>query len=160
MKTGTGRTKFLLTVAIMLLCLSCNSNLVYTDSKTINEAAWDLFDKAEFEFDSADTLKNLSVSFTLRTGSQYPYRNIFLFVTTTAPDGKNITDTLEYQVADDSGHWLGKGFGDIREITLPYKTNVFFPLKGSYIFTIQHGMRDNVLRGVYDIGIRIGNFEP
>ncbi|MBN1108666.1 MAG: gliding motility lipoprotein GldH [Bacteroidales bacterium] len=159
MRRGTGRINYLIAIVVMLSCLSCNSSLVYTDSKTIDGAVWDLFDKAEFEFRSADTLKSLNVSLTLRTASHYPYRNIFLFVTTTAPDGKSITDTLEYQLADDKGHWLGKGFGDIHELNLPYKKNVFFPMKGSYVFSIQHGMRDHSLRGVYDLGISIVNFE-
>ena len=62
---------------------------------------------------------------------------------------------LQYYLADDKGRWYGKGFGDIHELKLPYRSNVFFPLKGEYTFTVQHGMRKEDLKGVYDIGIRI-----
>ena len=58
-----------------------------------------------------------------------PFRNIYLFVTTTSPDGKTITDTLQYNLADEKGKWYGKGFGDIHELNLPYKSNVYFPVK-------------------------------
>ncbi len=102
-----------------------------------------------------DTLTSNNVSFTIRTGSSYPFRNIYLFVTTTSPDGKFITDTLQYFLADTKGKWYGKGFGDIHELNLPYKSNVFFPVKGTYKFNIQHGMRVEDLNGVYDFGMRI-----
>jgi len=79
-------------------------------------------------------------------------------VTTTSPDGKKLTDTLQYNLADDKGKRYGKGFGDIRELNLPYKSNIFFPVKGTYQFKIQHGMRVEDLKGVYDLGIRIEKF--
>jgi gliding motility-associated lipoprotein GldH len=102
-----------------------------------------------------DTVSKTNVSFTIRTGSDYPFRNIFLFVTASSPDGKSITDTLEYELADEKGNWFGKGSGDVHELNLPYRSNVFFPLKGNYVFKIQHGMRTVDLKGVYDIGVRI-----
>lgn len=155
---ATGKNKFLPAVAFLMALLSCDSGLIYTDAKTIPGTGWDLSDKAEFMFQVADTSKSTNIFLTLRTGSKYPYRNIFLFVTTKAPDGKSITDTLEYQLADEKGRWLGKGFGDIHELKFSYKRNVFFPRQGIYIFNIQHGMRDPVLKGVYDIGVRIEKF--
>ena len=102
-----------------------------------------------------DTLNSNDICFILRTGSSYPYRNIYLFVTTIAPDGKSITDTLQYDLADEKGNWYGKGFGDIHELKLPFKSNVFFPVSGTYQINIQHGMRIEDLKGVYDVGLRV-----
>jgi len=112
-------------------------------------------DIKSFNAQITDTIASNDIFFTIRTGSDYPFRNIFLFVSTYAPDGKSLTDTLEYYLADDKGNWLGKGVGDIRELKLPYRTNAYFPMKGKYEFTVQHGMRAEDLKGVYDIGIRI-----
>ena len=84
-----------------------------------------------FKIPVRDTLNSNNIYLILRTGSSYPYRNIFLFVTTTSPDGKSITDTLQYDIADEKGNWYGKGFGDIHELKLPYKSNVFFPVSGN-----------------------------
>lgn len=112
-------------------------------------------DVSTFKVLITDTLTSNDVIFTIRNGSSYPFRNIFLFVSTTSPGGKKITDTLQYNLADEKGKWYGKGFGDIHELNLPYKTNVYFPLKGTYEFKIQHGMRIEKLKGVYDFGLRI-----
>ena len=37
----------------------------------------------------------------------------------------------------------------------PYKSNVYFPRNGTYKFKIQHGMRVEDLKGIYDIGMKI-----
>ncbi len=146
---------FLLILVSSLFLSSCDRNVVFTDSKPMPSEIWKLMDIASFNVPVTDTVNSNNVLFTIRTGSSYPYRNIFLFVTTTSPEGKSITDTLQYNLADEKGKWYGKGFGDIHELKLPYKTNVYFPRKGIYQFNIQHGMRIEDLKGVYDIGIRI-----
>jgi gliding motility-associated lipoprotein GldH len=128
---------------------------VFTDSKVLSEETWKLMDVLPFPVPIIDTITSNNVFFTIRTGSSFPFRNIFLFVTTTSPDGKTITDTLQYNLADEKGKWFGKGFGDIHELNLPYKSNIYFPRKGTYTFAVQHGMRIEDLKGVYDFGIRI-----
>ncbi len=135
--------------------MSCGRKVVYTDTHEMPDRTWSLMDVPEFQVPVTDTVTKENVLFTIRTGSSYPYRNIYLFVSTSSPDGRKITDTLQYNLADDKGKWYGKGLGDIHELSLPYKSNVFFPVKGTYIFRIQHGMRIEDLKGVYDVGLRI-----
>lgn len=152
---GINRFSFVLVMTFLLLLLSCNSSVVYTNSQAIHKETWTLTDIPTFKVPITDTVNSNNVLFTIRSGSSYPFRNIFLFVTTTSPDGKQITDTLQYNLADEKGKWYGKGFGDIHELNLPYKSNIFFPVKGIYEFKIQHGMRIENLKGVYDIGLKI-----
>lgn len=152
---GLNRYPFILILTSLLLLNSCNSNVVYTGSRVMPEKTWRLMDIATFKIPVTDTVNSNNVFFTIRTGSSYPFRNIYLFVTAISPDGKSITDTLQYNLADEKGNWYGKGFGDIHELNLPYKSNVYFPLKGTYQFKIQHGMRIEDIKGVYDLGVRI-----
>jgi gliding motility-associated lipoprotein GldH len=152
---GRSRYSFVVILTSSLLLSSCNSNVVYTGSLMMPEKTWELMDIRAFKIPITDTVNSNNVFFTIRTGSSYPFRNIYLFVTTTSPDGKSITDTLQFDLADEKGKWLGKGFGDVHELNLPYKSNVYFPLKGTYQFKIQHGLRIENLKGVYDFGLRI-----
>jgi len=62
-------------------------------------------------------------------------------------------------VTDEKGNWLGRGTGNIRELTVPFKSNVWFPETGEYHFRVMHGMRDTVLHGVRDIGMKISRRE-
>jgi len=142
-------------LALLFTLSSCNSDILFTDNVTMPDEMWELSNVPGFSVPVTDTIQLSDVFFTIRTGSDYPFRNLYLFVTAFSPDGKSITDTLEYELADEKGNWYGKGFGDIHELRLPYRTSVFFPLKGTYQFKIQHGMRIGDLRGVYDFGLRI-----
>jgi gliding motility-associated lipoprotein GldH len=116
---------------------------------------WKLQEPVTFRMPLRDTALRTNVYFTLRTGSEYPFRNIWLFVNTLAPDGKSLTDTIEYFLADEKGKRAGSGFGDIKELVLPYRTNVYFPSAGVWQFRIHHGMRTDPLKGIYDLSLTI-----
>ena len=146
---------FILVLASLLLPVSCNNDIVFTDSFTIPEKTWRLSERPAFEVQVTDTLIANNIWLMIRTSSSYPFRNIYLFVTAVTPDGKTITDTLQYYLADEKGNWYGKGFGDIHALNLPYKSNVYFPSTGTYSFKIQHAMRIEDLKGIYDIGLRV-----
>jgi gliding motility-associated lipoprotein GldH len=151
---GINRYSWFFSLIPFVLLQSCN-NAAYTDSIQMPGKKWELMNIPSFSVPVDDTINSHDVIFSIRTGSAYPFRNIYLFVQTTSPDGKFITDTLEYYLADEKGNWFGKGFGDIHELDLPYKSNVYFPVKGTYQFNIRHGMRIEDLNGVYDFGLRI-----
>lgn len=148
-------SSFILILVSMLLSVSCNRDVVFTDFFEIPEKTWSLSDIPSFDVPINDTLNSNNIWLMIRTRSDYPYRNIYLFVTASTPGGITITDTLQYDLADEKGNWYGKGFGNIHALNLPYKTNVYFPLKGNYMFKIQHGMRIENLNGVYDIGLKV-----
>jgi gliding motility-associated lipoprotein GldH len=150
-----GTNRYISILFLIILMASCGRNVVFTDSEAMTGKTWKIADMPVFKIPVKDTINSNNIYFIVRTGSSYPYRNIYIFVTTTAPDGKSITDTLRYDLADEKGNWYGKGFGDIHELKLPYKSNVFFPVSGTYQINIQHAMRIEDLKGVYDFGLRV-----
>ena len=95
----------------------------------------------------------------VRNADGFPYRDIFLFIKTTSPDGKIYNDTLDCILADEQGKWLGDGMGDIYDNQIPFKRNAHFPIKGKYVFEIQQGMRTDNLPLIMDVGIRIEKAE-
>lgn len=142
-------------LSILVLLTSCGRNILYSDVVKMKDEEWSMYDPANFSCPVNDTTGSYNVSFSVRTSTEYPYRNLFLFVVTTFPSGTTLTDTVQGMLTDEKGEWLGKGVGDIREVAIPYKSNVFFPEAGEYHFRVIHGMRDTVLNGVYDIGLKI-----
>jgi len=145
---------FMVAFTAVLLC-SCGRNIIYTDSVKIPDEQWSMYDTGKFACQIDDTIGSYNISFSVRTSTDYPYRNLYMFIVTTFPSGSSQTDTIQSQLRNEKGEWLGKGVGDIREGIIPYKSNVFFPEKGEYHFKVIHGMRDTVLSGVYDIGMKI-----
>jgi gliding motility-associated lipoprotein GldH len=155
MTEGINKPILLLCTILTFMVCACNSNVIFTDSVSMPKEEWTLENVPVFTPEIKDTISYNNIFFTLRTSSSYPFRNIYLFVSTTSPAGKTITDTLQYFLADEKGKWYGKGKGDIRAIRLPFKSNVYFPAKGRYTINVRHGMRSEILHGVYDIGLGI-----
>ncbi|WP_320054353.1 gliding motility lipoprotein GldH [uncultured Acetobacteroides sp.] len=140
--------------ALLISLASCDKSRVYEQSKPLG-ALWSKDSLARFEVNIDDTLSTHSVYVTLRNASTYPYSNVYLFVTTVAPSGAFVRDTMECVLADESGRWLGKGFSKYWDGRFAMRKNVKFPEKGVYSFTIQQGMRLEELPGIHDVGIRI-----
>jgi len=144
------------------LCLLILTGIVSCDRKRVFESYYEL-DKKGWHKDSVvvfnvqltDTIKNHNLYVNIRNKGNYPYSNIFLFLSIGSPDGTLRTDTVEFTLAEPSGKWTGSGIGGLYDNQVLYKSSVYFPRKGDYRFLIKQGMRDKQLEGIRDIGIRI-----
>lgn len=156
--TDTGKTKIpniLFFILLSTIAVSCNLKNRYSFNESFPPDGWSKYNKPRFNVEINDTISSYDLLFSIRNNHNYPYRNLFLFVSTTSPDGRSIKDTVEYQLADEKGRWYGKGLGDLHNIAVPYKTNVLFPVSGEYLFQIEHGMRTDKLEGIVDVGLII-----
>jgi gliding motility-associated lipoprotein GldH len=142
-------------IALFILASSCINLNVYEKNEAIKGISWPSDKIFRFEYLSQDTLTSKNVDINLRHNELYKYNNIYLFITTIAPDGKNVRDTVEFTLADVNGKWAGSGIGNIFDLRLVFKQNIRFGQLGKYIFYIQHGMREKELKDLTDIGIRI-----
>jgi gliding motility-associated lipoprotein GldH len=156
-----GSKNKLLAAALLLAvtAVACNRSVRYSENYSLEDGKWSMYEPAKYSCAIDDTVKTYNIALSLRTSPEYPYRNIYLFILTTFPSGTVITDTLQAMVTDEKGEWLGRGAGEIRELSIPYKSNVYFPESGEYHFRVIHGMRDTILNGVYDMGMKISLME-
>jgi gliding motility-associated lipoprotein GldH len=162
MQIRTGKQPSFLTAFLLLSVLffsSCNDNRIFEENKEIPESGWDSSNAVSFSVDIKDPATPANFYINVRNADGYPYSNLFLFVRTKFPDGKQSNDTLECMLADENGKWIGKGIGDIYDNRIPFKRNVRFPLPGTYIFEIRQGMRNSSVPLIMDIGLRIEKAE-
>jgi gliding motility-associated lipoprotein GldH len=134
---------------------ACDPGLVYEKNAKIDPESWQVSNKIPFELEVYDTLALLNFYINIRHTTDYKYRNIFLFFDTFYPEGSQSRDTIEIILADNRGKWFGKGIGNIRNNQVLLKRGFSFPLKGSYKFRFEQGMREPELKGILDVGIRI-----
>jgi gliding motility-associated lipoprotein GldH len=85
----------------------------------------------------------------------YPFSNLYLFITTTAPSGDFVKDTVDVILADEKGKWKGRGLGDIWDLQQLYKQNVRFAQRGTYHFEYVQAMRMEKLPFILDVGLRV-----
>ena len=108
-----------------------------------------------FDIPVTDTVALYNVYVNIRNRGEYPYQNLWLFLTKITPDSIESKDSIECYLADQRGKWLGKGLGSILEMPVLYQQKVRFKSSGIYHYKIVHGMRDSLLSGINDIGIRV-----
>lgn len=119
----------------------------------VTDGAWHQDSVLRFAVGADDTLATYDLLFYVRHHQNYPYQNMWLFVT--ARQGERVqTDTMEIYLADDRGFWLGNGRNGLTTMPVLYDEHRLMGSDTLYL-TIQQGMRDSVLRGVQDIGVEL-----
>jgi len=149
------RTKVALFILLLLLATSCGSRNVFFEYQSIPSEGWHKYSVRSFNIDIKNHEKPYNVFINVRHGPNYPYQNLWLFVTQTAPNGVVSRDTIELFLADHRGRWLGSGSGAIREMQVLIKQDYKFPESGIFRFEIQQGMRTDVLQGITEIGMKV-----
>ncbi len=140
---------------LCLLLLSCDKNRVFDQNIKIPGSIWNKENIIQFKVNISDTVSSHNIYINLRNGSKYTYSNIFLFISTHAPNGVSIRDTFEITLADAKGNWLGKGIGNAFSNQVLYLKNIRFPFRGIYVFDIEQAMWNAKLAHITDVGLRI-----
>lgn len=149
---------FLTTVftGIILVFLACNEPGTLIDQNTeIENHNWSYSNKLKTEVKITDQNIAYNIYFNFRHSADYRYSNIFILVHETNPAHQTKTTRFEFKLANPDGEWLGNGSGNLYSYRLPLQTNFRFPTSGTYTFTLEQNMRDNPLREVADVGLRV-----
>ncbi len=147
--------KVILTIFVLTVFFACDRNLIFEKYQPIPENGWHKDSLVIFNIPVTDTLQNHNLYINVRNDIEYKYSNLWLFIEINQPGEIGIADTLELILADPKGKWMGEGFGGIKTRQVGYKSGVYFPVSGEYTINIQHGMRDELLEGITDIGFRV-----
>ena len=134
----------------------------YNKYTPIESHQWFSNNTIEFVVNNLDTISKKNVFINIRNNKNYEFSSLFLIAKIEFPNGFQVVDTLEYEMTDSEGNWLGTGFTELKENKLFYKEKVVFSEKGDYKFNIQHATRSirdiegkNPLNGVTDVGLSI-----
>jgi len=151
---------------LLLPCLvlaGCAENVLFQEDAQVPDGRWERGWNPTFHFDVDDTLRPHNIFLDLRHTGDYPYSNIYTFITLKGPDGGQLVDTVECTLADPTGRWYGQGEGFIhsyRKAHVLYKLRNRFPRKGRYSITLEQAMRVDSLPGVIDVGVSIERADP
>lgn len=153
------KNKLLWAIFISLFTVACSHNDVYLKYQTIVPEGWSKDSTFTFDIPITDTTASYNVYVNIRNRGEYPYQNLWLFLSETTPDKKQLNDTIECYLADQKGKWLGSGVGSLYNMPVLYKQNARFKTGGTYRYQIIQGMRDDLLVGINDIGMRVEKIE-
>lgn len=139
-----------------LVIISCTRIDLFEDQAQIPSQKWFYDNVPQFTFHIEDTSSLYNVYIVLRHTDLYNYNNIWLRV-----GSKNPGDSMRFQkvnlvLASDSKGWEGSGMDDIFEVRKNISPGpVSFKTPGDYSFSIAQIMRENPLKYILSVGIRV-----
>jgi gliding motility-associated lipoprotein GldH len=155
------RKSFILLLAVVGLS-SCVEKDTYNQYYSIDSNVWKTNNSIEFNVEIEDTISQNNIFINIRNNKDYEFSNLFLISQIQFPDGYRVVDTLEYEMTDKTGVFLGSGYTDIKENKLFYKEKVRFNQSGNYLIKVDQAMRKNgniqgldSLKGITDVGLSI-----
>jgi len=151
----------MLALPVLLLMLSCGQSDLFEKTASVPRQAWSSSFKPSFTFDITDTAAGYNVFLVLRHTDQYSFNNIWLKITVKIP-GQPEAKTFMTQLvlATNEKGWLATGMDDIYEHLADLKNtlvenDISFRRKGRYEFTIEQVMREDPLKHVMNVGLRV-----
>ena len=124
-------------------CQNENKKEVY---HSFNNNTWNTDSIVSFELDNIDTTSSHDLYLMVRHTTNFKFQNLFLFT-----NFENQQDTLELFLSEKSGRWLGKGFGEIKELKVRVKENVNFKENQDQIFSVEQAMRYEDLEKIINL---------
>jgi gliding motility-associated lipoprotein GldH len=150
---------FIITILALILLSSCDEKTLKTRQFTFPSLGWPINDAVTFDFEVPDTTSTYNVFLNMRNNHEYAFDNLWVVGELQYPNGKVVTDTLQYKMAAPDGSFLGKATGGVFENKLWYQEGVRFRESGTYKLQLRHVMRKNNqvkgidnLAGVLDVG--------
>lgn len=139
---------------IMLALQSCSKPSFYEKIHKFDDRIWKESEVAEYNVDIKDTMATYQFVLTLRTTTDYQYNNLWVFWTTTTPDGEVSREPFQIVIADEAGNWMGKKSGSIVENQLTFNVRKM-PKPGKYKFRIEQAVTADIVDEVLDLGLVI-----
>lgn len=147
----------------LLFLGSCDPNRIYEYNYDFNSRAWLVSEKPGFEFFISDPGKTYNVYYNVRNNINYPYARLFVQYTLKDTLGTQLNKELltAYLFDEVTGKPFGSsGIGDIYDHQFPMLTNFRFPHRGQYIIKLEQFSRQDTLRGVLAVGVRVEESSP
>jgi gliding motility-associated lipoprotein GldH len=143
---------------ILLFCLnfySCTTIDLYEKSVSIPQHEWKSDFKPSFDFEIKDTLSTYKVFLVLRHTERYSFNNIYVNLSVKAPGQNSIVNIRkDIRLGNNETGWEASGMDDVYEHRSLLAQGERFRA-GLYSFTIQQIMREDPLRNVLNVGLRL-----
>ena len=148
----------LLLIACSLQFAACSiPSGVFEKDVTIPRQQWESSFRPRIDFivKEEDTASLYNVYFVIRHTDAYNYNNIWIRGTVMQPgDTAARSERYDLTLATNKG-WEGNGMDDIYEHRILLQPETKFRKPGTYFFTIEQIMREDPLKHILNVGIRV-----
>lgn len=139
------------------LLTACHSHTVYHSYCPVPPQGWGKGDTLVYQLPASIPEGVYDLEIGIRYQEGYPYRDIWLAVSRHLTDSALCaTDTLHFFLTDEAGNKTQNSPGALYQYTAHYPTPISLQDTDTIrSFHLVHLMKDNPLRGITDMGIRL-----
>lgn len=151
------RNYFFVYILAGVIFLSCSIPTgVFEKNVSLPRQEWQSSFRPEITFQIKDTSSLYNIFFVIRHSDAYDFNNIWIRATVDQP-GELGTKRQQYDLplANNEKGWIGSAMDDIYETRILIQPQTKFRKTGDYHFTLEQIMREDPLKHVLDVGIRI-----
>ena len=136
---------------------------VFEKDVAIPDHQWESSFKPRIDFTvkEEDTASLYNVYFVIRHSDAYNYNNIWIEGSVIQPgDSSSKSERYDLTLATNEKGWQGSGMDDIYETRIIIQPQTKFRKPGTYSFFIRQIMREDPLKHILDVGIRVEKVTP
>jgi gliding motility-associated lipoprotein GldH len=157
MRINPGFRIVLLAVLLGVILFSCDSSRVFEENREFASRQWLVNEEPTFEFFITDSARSYNLYYNLRNSLHYDWDRIYVTYALTDSSGKELARKLVYnELFDPTGRPFGEsGLGDLYDHRFPILTGYRFSHAGKYSIRLTQFSRQDTLRGVLAVGVRV-----
>ena len=152
------KISFLILLALTTVLISCETNRIYETNHDFEDRTWKINEAQEFEFRIDDPEKKYNLYYNVRNSLDYPYSRIFIMYHLQDSLGNELQSKLDTQDLFDQKTGVPFGtssLGDIYDHRFLLLNDYEFKLPGKYKLKLEQSTRQDTLKGVLAIGVRV-----
>lgn len=144
---------FLYSIVFLFALASCSGGKVFEKHEKIKGNIWDRFDVIEFEFNVEDVSDPFDFYVSFRYMEQFPLKYVDIEFTIYAPSGETRSSEHRIHFKDKDGNPLGKGMGDLWDLSDVLREGYLFPEPGTCKVEISSTMSYADIPGIMEVGL-------
>lgn len=139
----------------LLLLSACNNDTLIKKNYNFPNDIWAYRDSLNFDFEVTDTNKVYNITLTIEHENAYRFQNLYTKIVTQYPNKIRTEQPLSLELYAPSGKSNGKCSGSDCEVEIMMQENAYFNEAGKYRIIIYQHTREDSLKGVESLALRI-----
>jgi gliding motility-associated lipoprotein GldH len=145
----------------LLILMGCQKIDLFEKNVSIPGHAWQNKFRPTIEFTIEDTTTLYHLFVVVRHTDAFGFNNLWMNIYTQSPtDAKPKKQQLDLTLAQNEKGWLGTGMNDIFEHRIRITREPIALQKGVYKFQLEQIMREDPLKEVLNVGLRVERVRP
>ncbi|WP_157974529.1 gliding motility lipoprotein GldH [Lewinella sp. IMCC34183] len=143
------------TCLVLPLLLGCGPDVAYEETVDLGPDGWAYADSVSFDFPVSDTARAYDLVLSVTHGTDFPFQNFYVDLSTHLPDATVLRQPLSLQLADTFGEWYGDCSGERCTTDIALQEGTHFTEVGPHRLVVTQFSRRDTLPEVSSLGFRI-----